>query len=117
MRLRLLLTAALLTCAARDSRAADLPSPGLPAERVIDQLVDAQITAAGVTPAPQADDATVIRRSMWMLRVVDLPAAIAARGFPAVVSVSVPLRVSDQVCPRNAGSWQLTVTSGTVACE
>jgi predicted acetyltransferase len=58
-------------------------------------------------------DATVIRRSMWMLRVVDLPAAIAARGFPAVLSVSVPLRVSDQVCPRNAGSWQLTVTNGT----
>ena len=58
-------------------------------------------------------DATVIRRSMWMLRVVDLPAAIAARGFPAVLSVSVPLRVSDQVRPRNAGSWQLTVTNGT----
>jgi len=58
-------------------------------------------------------DATVIRRSMWMLRVVDLPAAIAARGFPAVVSVSVPLQVSDQVRPRNAGSWELTVTGGT----
>ena len=57
-------------------------------------------------------DAAVTRRSMWMLRVVDLPAAIAARGFPAAVSVSVPLQVSDRSRPGNAGSWRLTVTSG-----
>ena len=58
-------------------------------------------------------DATITRRSMWMLRVVDLPAAIAARGFPAAVSASVPLEVSDQVRPGNTGRWQLTVTDGT----
>jgi predicted acetyltransferase len=57
-------------------------------------------------------DAAVSRRSMWMLRVVDLPAAIAARGFPAAVSVSVPLEVRDQARPGNTGSWQLTVTDG-----
>jgi len=57
-------------------------------------------------------DATVTRRAMWMLRVVDLPAAIAARGFPAAVFLSVPLRVSDRARPGNAGSWQLTVTDG-----
>lgn len=68
MRLRLQLAAALLvtsvTAGLRPpfASAADLPSPGLPVERVIDQLVDAQITAAGVTPAPQADDATTVRR-------------------------------------------------------
>jgi predicted acetyltransferase len=58
-------------------------------------------------------DAAITRRSMWMLRVVDLPAAIAARGFPAAVRVSVPLEVSDQARPGNAGRWQLTVTDGT----
>jgi predicted acetyltransferase len=57
-------------------------------------------------------DATITRRSMWMLRVVDLPAAIAARGFPAAVRASVPLEVSDQARPGNAGRWQLTVANG-----
>lgn len=57
--------------------------------------------------------AVVTRRAMWMLRVVDLPAAVAARGFPAAVSASVPLRVADTARPANAGSWQLTVTAGT----
>ena len=58
-------------------------------------------------------DATITRRAMWMLRVVDLPAAIAARGFPAGVSLSVPLEIKDTARPGNTGSWQLTVTDGT----
>ena len=57
-------------------------------------------------------DATISKRSMWMLRVVDAPAAIAARGFPPGVSVSVPLTVHDQARPANAGRWQLTVADG-----
>jgi predicted acetyltransferase len=57
--------------------------------------------------------AVVTRRAMWMLRVVDVPAAIAARGFPAAVSVSVPVEIRDEARPGNAGSWQLTVTDGT----
>jgi predicted acetyltransferase len=58
-------------------------------------------------------DATLDRRSMWMLRVVDVPAAVAARGFPAAVAVSVPVELHDQARPANAGSWQLTVADGT----
>ncbi len=58
-------------------------------------------------------DATITRRSMWMLRVVDAPAAIAARGFPAGVSVTVPLQLRDQLRPANTGSWELTVSHGT----
>jgi predicted acetyltransferase len=57
-------------------------------------------------------DATITKRSMWMLRVVDGPAAIAARGFPPAVSVSVPLEVDDQARPANSGRWQLTVADG-----
>ena len=43
----------------------------------------------------QERDAQIARRSRWMLRVVDAAAAIAARGFPAGVSVRVPLRIAD----------------------
>lgn len=64
MRLRSLLLAATCTLAPASARAADLPLPpaGKPIETVVDQLVDAAIADAVVTPAPQADDATVIRR-------------------------------------------------------
>jgi predicted acetyltransferase len=58
-------------------------------------------------------DATITRRSMWMLRVVDAAAAIAARGFPPGVSASVPLEIHDQNRPANSGRWQLTVADGT----
>ncbi|HSQ55509.1 MAG TPA: DUF1549 domain-containing protein [Gemmata sp.] len=61
MRLRLL-TAALGCLAAMQALAADLPPAGTPVPRVIDQYIDAGIAAADVTPAAQADDATLIRR-------------------------------------------------------
>jgi hypothetical protein len=57
-------------------------------------------------------DATIAKRSMWMLRVVDAPAAIAARGFPPAVSLSVPLVISDRARPANSGRWQLSVSDG-----
>jgi GNAT superfamily N-acetyltransferase len=57
-------------------------------------------------------DATITKRSMWMLRVVDGPAAIAARGFPPAVSVSVPVEIHDRARPANSGHWQLTVADG-----
>jgi predicted acetyltransferase len=61
----------------------------------------------------QERDATIGYRSMWMLRVIDAPGAIAARGFPPAVSVSVPVELTDQARPANAGSWRLTVANGT----
>jgi hypothetical protein len=59
MTLRLLLSAATFAAAAT-TRADTTP----PIEAVIDRHVDAQIAAAGVTPAAQADDATLVRRLM-----------------------------------------------------
>ncbi|HZE34092.1 MAG TPA: GNAT family N-acetyltransferase, partial [Actinoallomurus sp.] len=44
-----------------------------------------------------------LRRVSWMLRILDAPAAVAARGFPAAVSVDVPLIVDDEQRPGNAG--------------
>jgi predicted acetyltransferase len=58
-------------------------------------------------------DATISRRSMWMLRIVDAPAAIAARGFPPAVSVRVPLQLTDSARSGNEGSWELTVAGGS----
>ena len=57
-------------------------------------------------------DAGMRRRFRWMLRVVDAPAAIAARGFPAATSLSVPLRIADDARPANSGRWQLSVAGG-----
>jgi predicted acetyltransferase len=61
----------------------------------------------------QERDADMRHRSRWMLRVVDAPAAIAARGFPAATSVTVPLRIADDARPANSGRWQLSVAGGT----
>jgi predicted acetyltransferase len=49
---------------------------------------------------------------MWMLRVVDAAAAIAARGFPPGVSASAQLEIQDHARPANSGHWQLTVSGG-----
>jgi hypothetical protein len=62
MRLRLLLTATVCTLAAPPVSAADLPPAGAPIPEVIDRYIDAAIAEAEVTPAGQADDATLIRR-------------------------------------------------------
>jgi predicted acetyltransferase len=47
-----------------------------------------------------------------MLRIVDAPAAIAARGYPSQVSLSLPLELTDPVLPANSGAWQLEVLGG-----
>lgn len=60
MRLRLLLTAALVAAPSL-AHAAEV-APSAPIQKAIDQFLDAAIADAGITPAPQANDATVIRR-------------------------------------------------------
>ena len=57
-------------------------------------------------------DATIADRSMWMLRLVDAPAAIEERGFPAGISLTVPLIINDKARPANSGRWELTVGDG-----
>ena len=66
---------------------------------------------------PRERDAEVRHRSRWMLRVVDAPAAIAARGFPAAVSLTVALAIRDEARPANSGRWALTVTDGRGVLE
>lgn len=53
-----------------------------------------------------------VKRVSWMLRVLDAPAAVAARGFPGALSAEIPLTITDEVRPGNAGTWRLTVDGG-----
>ena len=56
-------------------------------------------------------DASMAGRRSWMLRLLDAPAAMAARGFPAT-DLAVPLRITDDLRPAHAGLWQLSVRDG-----
>jgi predicted acetyltransferase len=48
----------------------------------------------------------------WMLRLVDVPGAIKARGFSTAVKASVPISVSDPRIPANSGEWTLDIADG-----
>ena len=48
----------------------------------------------------------------WMLRVIDAPGAVAARGFSPAVRASIDLDVADRQCDWNTGRWRLTVEDG-----
>lgn len=48
----------------------------------------------------------------WMLRLLDAPAGIAARGWPTTVEVDRLLHVEDPDIPANAGTWRLQVKDG-----
>ncbi len=56
-------------------------------------------------------DANIAERESWMLRLLDAPAAIAARGFPAA-DLAVSLQVTDDLLAANSGRWELTVRAG-----
>ncbi len=61
-----------------------------------------------------------VRNHPWMLRVVDLPAAVAARGWPAatyLMPFTVDLEVVDEHAPWQAGRHRLIVDGGKVGCE
>lgn len=61
-----------------------------------------------------------VRNHPWMLRVVDLPAAVAARGWPVasyLANAKVDIEVVDEHAPWQAGRHQLVVEDGKVRCE
>ena len=61
---------------------------------------------------PREPDLGLVSRWQWMLRAVDAPAAIAARGFPAAAGIAVGLQIEDPQFPGNAGHWALEVSGG-----
>jgi predicted acetyltransferase len=53
----------------------------------------------------------------WMLRLVDLPAALQARPWPSGVAGQVTFRVEDATCPWNRGTWRLELAGGRARVE
>ncbi len=54
-----------------------------------------------------------VRQDRWMLRLLDATAAVAGRGFPAGVSLDVPLTLADPWLEGCAGSFRLRVSDGS----
>lgn len=50
----------------------------------------------------------------WMLRLLDVPAALAGRGY-APVSASFDLVVEDGLFPENRGPWRVSVSEGVAS--
>lgn len=48
----------------------------------------------------------------WMLRVVDVRAALAARGYPAGLRTEIHLQVQDPLVPANDGPFVLDISDG-----
>lgn len=70
-----------------------------------------------VLPQPVLHD---VRNHPWMLRVVDLPAAVAARGWPVaarLADTSVDIEVADEHASWQSGRHRLVVEAGKVRCE
>jgi predicted acetyltransferase len=59
----------------------------------------------------EADKHAQLQR--WMLRMVDAPAAIAARGFATGVSLEADLDLDDAELSGNTGRWHLSVAEGS----
>jgi predicted acetyltransferase len=53
--------------------------------------------------------ARVLSEDPWMMRLVDAPAAVAARGWPPHLGGGLDLDLVDDVCAWNAGAWRLEV--------
>ena len=48
----------------------------------------------------------------WMLRLLDVQKAVAARGFSPAVAGSAAVALQDPLLPGNSGAWQLEVSEG-----
>ncbi|MGA9525281.1 MAG: GNAT family N-acetyltransferase [Myxococcaceae bacterium] len=49
---------------------------------------------------------------VWMLRILDVPGALQARGWPQGVRGELHLELEDELLPDNAGRWVLDVSGG-----
>lgn len=58
-------------------------------------------------------DWSLALRDQWLVRVVDVAAALEARGYPAGVEAELHLAVEDELLPWNQGSFVLSVHGGS----
>lgn len=79
-----------------------------------------QATEANLTGSPEhplrfllpEQDLVTKGEIRWMLRIIDVAAAVEARGFPQPVTATVDLDLDDRQCDWNPGRWRLTVDGG-----
>lgn len=56
----------------------------------------------------------------WMLRIIDLPVAVEARGWPHALALRplvVDIEVDDEIAPWQSGRFRLICEDGAVRCE
>jgi predicted acetyltransferase len=58
----------------------------------------------------EAERESLVER--WMVRLLDAPAAVAARGWPDALELDVPLTIRDAELSNNSGDWRLQISSG-----
>lgn len=68
-------------------------------------LTDLRLLVRAALPPPATSQP-------WMLRVLDAPAAVAARGYPPAVRTSARFTLVDPLVPEHEGDWELTVADG-----
>lgn len=66
---------------------------------------------------PEQEDITPADGLRFMVRLVDMPGAFAARGYPPGARAQVDFEVSDRDCPWNGGRWRLVVEDGAATFE
>jgi predicted acetyltransferase len=57
----------------------------------------------------------ILRRDNWVARVINVAAALEARGYPRAIETTVEFNVTDSLFPENAGPIRLEVTRGSGA--
>jgi predicted acetyltransferase len=80
------------------------------------RLLDTSVLGA-LTPTALTGSVDV---QPWMFRVIDLPAAVAARGWPRAETLAdavVDLEIDDPLAPWHSGRHRILVEGGSIRCE
>lgn len=59
----------------------------------------------------------ITKQDFWMLRIVDVPRALRARGYNPLVKARLDLHVADDLIEANSGAWTLRVEEGRASAE
>ena len=55
----------------------------------------------------------VMRKDYWMTRILDVPKAIAARGYAKGLTAQVDIELTDTLIPSNARRWTIEINRGS----
>ncbi len=53
----------------------------------------------------------------WMIRIIDLPAALTGRGYPIGITAELHFDYHDDILPENTGRWLVRVADGRATVE